>query len=140
MININLNYILNWFQKKYAERIVEPIIDIQKDKKRLEEKDTYIKNEVSKQNEEIRKNQYCKELGASGLLDEGLNENQIRQVMLWCQNECQKGWAQNQYEPHYNLDSLDIYDPKRKEKTLQSVYDDMIPSPYKELSHRGFRT
>ncbi len=81
-----------------------------------------------------------KELGASGLLDEGLNENQIRQVMLWCQNECQKGWAQNQYEPHYNLDSLDIYDPKRKEKTLQSVYDDMIPSPYKELSHRGFRT
>ena len=56
MININLNYILNWFQKKYAERIVEPIIDLQKDKKRLEEKDTYIKNEVSKQNEEIRKN------------------------------------------------------------------------------------
>jgi|LauGreDrversion4_2_1035121.scaffolds.fasta_scaffold585392_2 hypothetical protein len=63
-----------------------------------------------------------KEKGILGLVNEaGLNENQARQVMLWCQNECQRQWG---YES-FNIN---------KDMTQQHK------SPYSEYSYRGYRT
>ena len=63
-----------------------------------------------------------KEKGILGLVNEvGLNENQARHVMLWCQNECQRQWG---YES-FNIN---------KDMTQQHK------SPYSEYSYRGYRT
>lgn len=53
-MNIN-NYLnlINWINRRFYQRKVEDVVDIQKDKKSNEERDTYIKKEVSKENEKI---------------------------------------------------------------------------------------
>jgi len=51
MIYNSYVYVLNWFQRHYLERKVEPIPYIQKDKKNVEEKDNYIKTESTNKNE-----------------------------------------------------------------------------------------
>jgi len=76
-----------------------------------------------------------KDLGASGLLDHGLNENQIRQVMLWCQHECQREWAQSKYRPSDFTPSNDL-----NNQGLQDVYEKYPKSPYSDLAMRGFRS
>ena len=76
-----------------------------------------------------------KELGASGLLDEGLNENQIRQVMLWCQNECQRLWGQSSFKQSDYSSTVDF-----NNQGLKDFYETYPKSPYGELAHRGFRS
>lgn len=51
MIYNSYIYFLNWFQRNYLERKIEPIFPIQKDKKNIEEKDNYIKTESKNKNE-----------------------------------------------------------------------------------------
>jgi hypothetical protein len=53
-MNIN-NYLnlINWINRRFYQRKVEDVVDIQKDKKPNEERDTYNKKEVSKENEKI---------------------------------------------------------------------------------------
>ena len=45
--------LINWINRRFYQRKVETITEIQKDKKPNEERDTYIKKEVSKENEKI---------------------------------------------------------------------------------------
>lgn len=76
-----------------------------------------------------------KELGASGLLDEGLNENQIREIMLWCQNECQRLWGQSSFKQSDYNSTVDF-----DNQGLKDFYETYPKSPYGELAHRGFRS
>jgi hypothetical protein len=63
-----------------------------------------------------------KEKGILGLVNEvGLNENQARHVMLWCQNECQRRWGSESFNINKNI----------------SQYH---KSPYSEYSYKGYRT
>ena len=48
----------------------------------------------------------------------GLSETQARNVMLWCQNECQRMWGQETVTPH----------------------EDPSTSPFHMHKHRGFRS
>lgn len=58
-MNIN-NYLnlINWINRRFYQRKVETVTEIQKDKKPNEERDTYIKKEVSKENEKIWTSKY----------------------------------------------------------------------------------
>ena len=55
--------------------------------------------------------------------DHGLNENQTRLVMLWCQHECQRMWGQGSFTA-------------KSEEELDACCD----SPYKLHKHLGFRS
>tara|TARA_Y100000592_G_C5415210_1_gene290229 strand:- start:606 stop:887 length:282 start_codon:yes stop_codon:yes gene_type:complete len=71
--------------------------------------------------EEVESTKECSSL--SLVNDHGLNENQARQVMLWCQHECQRMWGQGTITP-------------KQESELEECYD----SPYKLHKHLGFRS
>ena len=55
--------------------------------------------------------------------DHGLNENQARLVMLWCQHECQRVWGQGSFTT-------------KSEEELEARHS----SPYKLHKHLGFRS
>ena len=65
-----------------------------------------------------------KECSALSLVnDHGLNENQVRLVMLWCQHECQRMWGQGSFTA-------------KSEEELEACHS----SPYKLHKHLGFRS
>lgn len=65
-----------------------------------------------------------KECSALSLVtDHGLNENQARLVMLWCQHECQRMWGQGSFTA-------------KSEEELEACHS----SPYKLHKHLGFRS
>ena len=53
VISNNYLNLINWINRRFYQRKVETVTEIQKDKKPNEERDTYIKKEVSKENEKI---------------------------------------------------------------------------------------
>jgi len=55
--------------------------------------------------------------------DHGLNENQTRSVMLWCQHECQRMWGQGTFT-------------SKSQEELEACHD----SPYRLHKHLGFRS